>query len=336
MPIDGVLTLKWQKPSMAISIANQNGNRFDDSSLINELNAEELIPDLFAGLKSQYSQINFFKTNFGLIMPLTVNLPAIPQDFGRHKTRSRQSFKQQNYVCVPLIDQLEQLLNIEDIYHEIMEKPVVSHGSGCFCRYSIMKIILTKLMKNILLCYFRYEGDSNFKSSHLFKRHPRGLQIILNIDEVQMCNPIGSYSHKVVYVYFSLGNIPFKFRSRLQLIHLLSIFYFEQTAFYNLNTMLRPIIEELKRLEEGVEIQVKGTKTTIFGTLIAVVAENLASHQIGGFKSGFSKGFRKCRTCLGIDHEIQNYFSDSQIENFVLNKAFTRHSKTGQCHFNSS
>jgi hypothetical protein len=100
--------------------------------------------------------------------------------------------------------------------------------------------------------------------------------------------------------------------------------------------MLRPIIEELKRLEEGVEIQVKGTKTTIFGTLIAVVAENLASHQIGGFKSGFSKGFRKCRTCLGIDHEIQNYFSDSQIENFVLNKAFTRHSKTGQCHFNSS
>ena len=65
------------------------------SSLINELNAEKLIPDLFAGLKTQNSQINFFKTNFGLIMPLTVNLPAIPQDFGRHKTRSRQSFKQQ-------------------------------------------------------------------------------------------------------------------------------------------------------------------------------------------------------------------------------------------------
>ena len=183
-------------------------------------------------------------------------------------------------MCVPLIDQLEQLLYIEDIYHEIMEKPVVSHGSGCFFRYSILKIILTNLMKNILLCYIRYEDGSNFKSSHLFKRHPRGLQIISYIDEVQMCNPIGTYSHKVIYVNFSLGNIPFKFRSRLELIFLLSIFYFKQTAFYNLNTMLRPIIEELKRLEK---IQVKRTKTTMFGTLIAVVAENLASHQIGGF-----------------------------------------------------
>lgn len=54
-------------------------------------------------------------------MPLTVKLPVIPQDFGRHQTRSRQSFQQQNYVCVPLFDQLEQLLKIEDIYHEIME-----------------------------------------------------------------------------------------------------------------------------------------------------------------------------------------------------------------------
>jgi len=117
------------------------------SSLINKLNAEELIPDLFAGLKTQYSQIHFSKTTFGLIMPLTVKLPVIPQDFGRHKTRSRQSYEQQNYVCVPLIDQLEQLLNIEDIYDEIMEKPIVSHGSGCFCRYSILKIILTKLIK---------------------------------------------------------------------------------------------------------------------------------------------------------------------------------------------
>ncbi len=106
-------------------------------SLISQLKAEELIPDLFAGLKTQYSQIKYCKKRFGLIMPTTITLPRIPQDFGRHKTRSRQSSRQQSYVCVSLIDQIEHLLNIDDIYTEIMEKPVISHSSRCLCRYHI-------------------------------------------------------------------------------------------------------------------------------------------------------------------------------------------------------
>lgn len=160
---------------------------------------------------------------------------------------------------------------------------------------------------------FRFEDGSNYKSSPLFQRQPTALQIMLYMDEVQMCNPLGSYNHKLVYVYFSLGNLPYIYRSKLELIHLVSIFYFEHTSFFSLNTMLRPIVEELKRLEVGVEMLVKGLKRTIFGTLSAVVADNLASHQLGGFKSGFSKGFRKCRTCLAVDSEIQNNFTDFQF-----------------------
>ena len=111
---------------------------------------------------------------------------------------------------------------------------------------------------------FRYEDGSNYTSSPLFQRQPRALQIMLYMDEVQMCNPIGSYNHKLVYVYFSLGNLPYKYRSKLEFIHLLSIFYFEQTGFFSLNTMLKPIVEEMKRLEVGVEMLVKGLKRTIF------------------------------------------------------------------------
>ncbi len=104
-----------------------------------------LIPDLFAWLKSQYSQIEYFKKSFGLIMPTTITLQRIPQDFCRHKTigqsinwdQPRQSSRQQSYVCVSLIDQIEQLLNIDDIYTEIMEKPVVPHSSSCLCRHHI-------------------------------------------------------------------------------------------------------------------------------------------------------------------------------------------------------
>jgi hypothetical protein len=53
-------------------------------------------------------------------------------------------------------------------------------------------------------------------------------------------------------------------------------------------------------------------KRTIFRTLSAVLADNLASHRLGGFKSGFPK-VRKCRTCLAVDSEIQNNFTDSQF-----------------------
>ena len=46
------------------------------------------------------------------------------------------------------------------------------------------------------------------------------------------------------------------------------------------------------------------------GTLTAVIADNLALHQIGGFKCGFASGFRRCRTCLATADEIQAKFRD--------------------------
>ena len=140
-----------------------------------------------------------------------------------------------------------------------------------------------------------------------------------------MCNPIGSYNHKLVYVYFSISNLPIRLRSRFQFIYLLSIFYYEQVAFFDLNKMLKPIVEDFKMLEEGVDLLIDGKVKKIFGTVTAVVADNLASHQIGGFKAGFSKGHRKCRTCLAVDFDIQNKFSDFQF------KHRTREDHDDQC-----
>ena len=76
------------------------------------------------------------------------------------------------------------------------------------------------------------------------------------MDEIQLCNPIGSYNHKVVQVYFSLGNIPAKFRSRYHSINLLSIFYNEQVEAFGLDELLKPIVEEIKKLEDGVEFKI--------------------------------------------------------------------------------
>ena len=88
---------------------------------------------------------------------------------------------------------------------------------------------------------------------------------------------------------------------------------------------MRPIVEEIKQLEDGVEFEVNGKKETFYGTDTAIVGDNLSSHLVGGFKAGFSKGFRKCRTCLGVPEDIQTKFSDCE---FIIR---TRRDHDAQC-----
>lgn len=72
-------------------------------------------------------------------------------------------------------------------------------------------------------------------------------------------------------------------------------------------------MDDLKKLEQGVSMITAGENRIVRGTLSAVIADNLASHQIGGLKIGFAKGFRKCRFCMGTDEEIQTKFFDSDF-----------------------
>lgn len=66
-------------------------------------------------------------------------------------------------------------------------------------------------------------------------------------------------------------------------------------------------------MESGVTLKVCGKDSELRGTLTAVCADNLASHKIGGFKKGFSKGFRKCRFCLATENDIQTKYFDCQF-----------------------
>lgn len=50
--------------------------------------------------------------------------------------------------------------------------------------------------------WINYEDGTNYRNSDFFQCHPTALQLHLYIDEVQMCNAIGSYTHKKVFVLF--------------------------------------------------------------------------------------------------------------------------------------
>lgn len=141
--------------------------------------------DLFCGLKSQHSQQIYFSRYCNLIMPTKIKLPSRPEDYGRVSTGRDQKLRKQDYTYVPLLPQLEKLLQMEDVYK-----------------------VVTTPKQNEAGTWMNYEDGTNYRNNDFFQRHPTALQLHLYIDEVQMCNAIGSYTHKIVFVYFSIANLP--------------------------------------------------------------------------------------------------------------------------------
>ena len=249
----------------------ESGCSDEQLEILQNLKTNFMNHDTFTNLKTQHSQIVYFKKKLGLLMPIKVKLPSKPGTLKRMKSGKHRQAVKEHFIYVPLIDQLQRILNMKDVYSEIK-----------------------KAKQPIPGVYSRYEDGVRYHENPLFIAHPDSLQIHVYLDEVQLCNPTGSYDHKVVFVYFSIANLPQKYRSSFQCMNLLSIFEHRQVAKFDYNTLLRPIVDDLKRLEDGIELCIDGKTETIRGTLTAFVADNLASHLCGGFKAGFAKGFRKC------------------------------------------
>ena len=60
--------------------------------------------------------------------------------------------------------------------------------------------------------------------------------------------------------------------------------------------------------EKGVEIEINGSKITVYGALATVCADNLGSCALGGFKEG-STAYRFCRQCLTKYEDIRQIVS---------------------------
>lgn len=68
--------------------------------------------------------------------------------------------------------------------------------------------------------------DGEFiRNSPFFQQNPNAIQVILNTDDVEIVNPLGSHikKHKLTMFYFTIANIPPQYRSKLHIIQLLAI-----------------------------------------------------------------------------------------------------------------
>lgn len=116
------------------------------------------------------------------------------------------------------------------------------------------------------------------KSHHLFSNKPDALQIILYTEDIEICNPVGSCTskNKLLMVYYTLGYITPKYRSKLVAVRLLAIAKSADLCHPGVDVILNRIKEDLDKLYSGVEIQTPSGKKTVYGAVVSLCGDTLA------------------------------------------------------------
>lgn len=176
----------------------------------------------------------------------------------------------------------------------------------------------SRLHQNSRDHYGTFSSGEIFQKNELFKLHPNSLQIQMAMDEVEIANPIGSKAtlYKLLIVYFSLANVPEKYRSKLSNINVLMICNSDdiKTNYTDINDVLRPIVRELKYLENtGIIVN---SNIRLFGTLTRLSADNLGYNQVLGLSESFNTS-HFCRICVCKQDECKKLCEEvpSKIRN---------------------
>ena len=160
-----------------------------------------------------------------------------------------------------------------------------------------------------------------YKNHPIFKADKKAIQLIAYFDEVELCNPLGSSNkkHKLGCVFITLGNFQPSVRSSLKAIYLVALAPSPVIVKHGMDKFLKKFVEDVNMLScKGIEVNLSGTIRHFNVGLLAFLADNLAAHQLGGFKESMSFAYRICRTCMATKDLSAKAFLESQ---FILRSA---------------
>ena len=111
-----------------------------------------------------------------------------------------------------------------------------------------------------------------------------------------MQNPLGAARgvYKIVFIYYTLCEISKSQRSQIDHLQLVMAFKEKLLKKYPLSTILKPLIEDLKLLELGIEM--KSPTRKLKCGVACYVSDNLEASLVGGFSANFSSN-DVCRIC---------------------------------------
>ena len=154
------------------------------------------------------------------------------------------------------------------------------------------------------------KDGSHYKTNEFFRNNPEAYTMVLYSDAIEIKNALGAArgSYKVVQVFYTLGEIEKSQRSKVDRLTLVMIFREKLLKKYSLNSILKPLVEDLKKLEIGVEIKIPETRMVKCG-LLAYTADNLEASLVGGFSSNFSSR-DICRICHIQYNQLEDEICD--------------------------
>ena len=127
---------------------------------------------------------------------------------------------------------------------------------------------------------------SVFKNHPIFLFDKQAFQLIAYYDEVELCNPLGSYTkkHKIGCLFFTVGNIHPKYRSQLKCIFVSTLGSNTLIRKHGLNQFLQPFVSSVQSLvKNDLDISIDNEIRHFNVSLLAFLADTLAAHALGGF-----------------------------------------------------
>lgn len=173
--------------------------------------------------------------------------------------------------------------------------------------------------------------ETFYDGSH-WKEHPLKDedQLVLRLygDDFEPANPLGSRKavYKVGCIYFQLEGLPSYLLSRTENMFLTLCYHTSDVKQFGWEHVLRPLIIELKSLEDrGIELDVCGEKK-IYRVIIGVfTGDNLFLNGILGYVESFVASF-PCRQC----HLHRNEFQRAFIEDSSMLRSIDSYNKAVQ------
>ncbi|XP_056439497.1 uncharacterized protein LOC130376301 isoform X1 [Gadus chalcogrammus] len=250
---------------------------------------EEVLENLenpFADLNTDSKWKKYFYSKWGVVQPVEVHLGVrYDSKINRISGNYKQVPVNDTFIYVPLFKTLEFIFK---------NKIICSHIQSS--KFSDL--------------YSDFCGGSYFKSNQLFSSCPHALQIQVYYDDFETANPLGSKAglHKLGCLYFTLRNLPPHLNSSLMNIHLISLFHSQDAKKYGLNKILKPFIDDVKKLEVyGMEVSF--TKEHLYGTISQITGDNLGLNGILGYVESFSATYY-CRFCVTDKATAQSVFCE--------------------------
>lgn len=272
--------------------ANHNSEDCNFSKVITD--TVRSIGSPFTGLDTNYRQVSYIKKNLNFV---NYREEVLGSKIKRVRKKNKRVLvtKEECFIYIPFLDSLAQLFSNKRIAKLIFKKPYHSD---------------TEIFYDIC------DGEF-FKNDTLFKNHEDALIILIYHDALEVCNPLGSHAgvHKLDMFYYTLGNLNPKFRSKRCAIRLLGIVNSKLVKKYGYNAILKPMIRDIKKLENGESMHVAGKERKVFGKVVSCAGDTEGQHEWGGFKVGVGFAFQKCRHCQCQFEAMQEKFYE---EDFIL------------------